>query len=81
MKDYEKIAIEILEDVTGTDGLAEEKDLNLFEEGLLDSMAIISIILQIEEKMGLTLEPTDFKREDVQSINHFAAYLKAKDED
>lgn len=80
MKDYEKIAIEILEDVTGTDGLAEEKDLNLFEEGLLDSMAIISIILQIEEKLGLTLEPTDFKREDVQSINNFAAYLKAKNE-
>lgn len=75
---YESMAVEILEHVTGTDGLVEEKELDLFEAGLLDSLAVISIIVQIEERTGVALQPTDFQREDIASVNAFAKYLKTK---
>ena len=76
---YEDMAIEILETVTGTEGLDEDKELDLFEAGLLDSLAVISIIVQIEEKTGVALQPTDFQREDIASVVAFAKYLEAKD--
>lgn len=75
---YEAMAIEILEQVTGTDGLAEDKELDLFEAGLLDSLAVISIIVQIEERTGVVLQPTDFQREDIASVDAFANYLEKK---
>lgn len=78
MKNYDEIALRILEDVTETEGLDEDKDLNLFEAGLLDSMAIISMILSIEDELGLKLEPTDFTRDDVKSVNCLAEFLKKR---
>ena len=76
---YEAMAIEILEQVTGTDGLAEDKELDLFEAGLLDSLAVISIIVQIEERTGVVLQPTDFQREDIASVEVFTKYLAEKE--
>ncbi|MBO6204448.1 MAG: hypothetical protein J6O13_13050 [Selenomonas sp.] len=76
---YEAMAIEILETVTGTAGLEEDKALDLFEAGLLDSLAAISIIVQIEEKTGVVLQPTDFQREDISSVTALAKYLEAND--
>ncbi len=76
---YEAMAIEILEQVTGTDGLAEDKELDLFEAGLLDSLAVISIIVQIEERTGVVLQPTDFQREDIASVEAFTKYLAEKE--
>lgn len=75
---YESMAVEILEHVTGTDGLDEDKELDLFEAGLLDSLAVISIIVQIEERTGVVLQPTDFQREDIASVYAFANYLETK---
>lgn len=76
MKNYELIAIEILEKVAGTDGLKDEKDLNLFDVGLLDSLAVISIIITIEEKFGIRLQPTDFNREDISTVENFIKFLE-----
>ena len=76
---YESMAVEILEHVTGTDGLAEDKELDLFEAGLLDSLAVISIIVQIEERTGVVLQPTDFQREDIASVEAFTKYLAEKE--
>ena len=76
---YEAMAIKILEQVTGTDGLAEDKELDLFEAGLLDSLAVISIIVQIEERTGVVLQPTDFQREDIASVEAFTKYLAEKE--
>ena len=76
MKNYELIAIEILEKVAGTDGLKDEKDLNLFDVGLLDSLAVISIIITIEEKFSIRLQPTDFTREDISTVENFIKFLE-----
>lgn len=76
--DYEKIAVEILEKVTGADGLDEDKDLNLFDAGLMDSMAVINIILELESSFGLKMEPTDFTRENISSVSNFAKTLTEK---
>lgn len=76
--DFEKIAVEILESVSGADGLEEDKELDLFEAGLLDSMSVINIILELEARFGLKMEPTDFTRENISSVFNFAKTLSEK---
>ena len=66
--------LEIFIDVTGNDEIAEDLDLNLFDAGLLDSLAIIEVLLQIEEKLGIKLQPTDLEREDMSTVNKMTAF-------
>ncbi len=68
--------LEIFIDVTGNDDIAEDLDLNLFDAGLLDSLAIIEVLLQIEEKLGIKLQPTDLEREDMSTVNKMTAFLE-----
>lgn len=68
--------LEIFEEVTGNDELGEDLDLNLFEAGLLDSLAIIEVLLKIEEKLGIKLQPTDLEREDMSTVNKMTAFLE-----
>lgn len=79
--DYKELAIEIMEDIAETDEIKENMDLDLFDAGLIDSLSTISIILLIEEKLGLTLQPTDFEREDIATVNNFIEFLKNRNED
>ena len=68
--------IEIFTDVTGSDEIADDLDLNLFEAGLLDSLAIIEVLLQIEERLGIKLQPTDLEREDMSTVNKLTTFLE-----
>lgn len=80
MNDYKEIAMDILEEVCETDEVREDADLDLLEAGLLDSLAVISIILSIEKKMNIKLQPTDFEKKDISTVNNLAAFLEKKGE-
>lgn len=78
MEKYEQIAREILEDTCETDEIFDDYDMNLIEAGYLDSFALLNIILGIEKKMGIRLQPTDIKKDDVKTVNQFIEFLKSK---
>lgn len=73
--DYKKVALEIMSEVCETNELADDLDLDLVEAGLIDSLSTINIILLIEEKLGTNLQPTDFQKSDITTVNHFIAFL------
>ncbi len=68
--------LEIFIEVTGNDEIAEDLDLDLFEAGLLDSLAIIEVLLKLEENLGIKLQPTDLEREDMSTVNKLTAFLE-----
>lgn len=70
--------LEMFIEVTGNDEIAEDLDLDLFEAGLLDSLAIIEMLLQIEEKLGIKLQPTDLERDDMSTVNKLTSFLEAR---
>jgi D-alanine--poly(phosphoribitol) ligase subunit 2 len=74
----EEKVLDMLIEVTGSDDIAEEKDTDLFEAGLLDSLGIIEVLLKIEEIFGLKLQPTDLEREDMATVNNLVEFLKTK---
>lgn len=75
MGDNERIAREILERVCETDEIFEDYDMDLIEEGFIDSFAVLNVILAIEEETGIKLQPTDIKKEDISSINNLINFL------
>lgn len=70
--------LEIFIEVIGNDEIAEDLDLNLFDAGLLDSLAIIEVLIQIEEKLGIKLQPTDLEREDMSTVNRLTEFLESR---
>ena len=74
----EEKVLNMLIEVTGNDDIAEEKDLDLFEAGLLDSLGIIEVLLKIEEVFGLKLQPTDLERNDMATVNNLIGFLQTK---
>lgn len=47
----------------------EEMDLDLFEEGLLDSFGTINLLVEIEEQLGISVPITAFNREEWNTPN------------
>ena len=75
--DYRQLALEILENVCETDEVREDLDMDLFEAGLMDSLSGINIILEIEKKLGIKLQITDFEKSDISCVNNFEAFLRS----
>ena len=74
----EEKVLNMLIEVTGNDDITEEKDLDLFEAGLLDSLGIIEVLLKIEEVFGLKLQPTDLEKNDMATVNNLIRFLQSK---
>lgn len=70
--------IGIFEDVLGCDEIRDDLGLNLFEAELLDSLAIIEVLLEIEERLGITLQPTDLERSDMATVNNLVKFLETR---
>ena len=74
----QETVIEIFEDVLGSDEIREDLDLNLFETELLDSLAIIEVLLEIENRLGIELQPTDLERKDMSTVNNLVKFLETR---
>ena len=73
----EKI-MEILEDVCGAEPGELEPDIELFEEGILDSFGMISLFVELEKKLGVKLEPTELTREELATPAMIIAQVKSR---
>jgi D-alanine--poly(phosphoribitol) ligase subunit 2 len=55
--------LDILAEITGTNEVKEDPDLNLFEEGLLDSLGAVQLLLDLEVYCHVRVAPTEFDRD------------------
>ncbi|TSO26998.1 D-alanine--poly(phosphoribitol) ligase subunit DltC [Lactobacillus sp. LL6] len=55
--------LNILNDLTGED-LSDQMDENIFENGLLDSMASVQMLLSLQEKFDIDVPVSEFNREE-----------------
>ena len=61
--------IEIIEDICGDDIVWDERDSDLFEEGLFDSLAAIEFLVALNEELGVSIAPTEVEREEMNTVN------------
>ena len=74
--DIRESVIEIFEEVLGSDEIRDNQDLDMFENEMLDSLAIIEVLLGIEDKLDLSLQPTDLERKDMATVNNLVDFIK-----
>jgi D-alanine--poly(phosphoribitol) ligase subunit 2 len=68
--------LELLEEICQSDVVKENLDVELFEEGLLDSFGTVSLLIGIEERLGINVGISEFDREQWSTPNKIIAILE-----
>lgn len=66
--DTKQEVVDIIEDLTGED-LSDDMDKNLFDSGLLDSLATVQMLLNLQEKFGIQVPVSEFNRDEWNTPN------------
>ena len=67
--EVEEKVLDILEDVCGDDIVRDERDMDLFAAGLLDSMGGIEVLVRLQDELGVEIAPTAVERSEMNSVN------------
>ena len=67
----------ILEDLTGSDEVSKDLDVNLFETGLLDSMATVQLLLELQAQCGIDVPVSAFERSEWDTPNKIIAKVES----
>jgi D-alanine--poly(phosphoribitol) ligase subunit 2 len=70
--------LKLLADLCNTDEVIENPDILIFEEGLLDSFGTVSLLVEIEEQLGINVTISDFDREEWATPNKIISILEAR---
>ena len=72
----EKI-LSILEEICEDEVVYEDKDINLKEEGLMDSLAFVELLVRMEE-FGIEVAPTEVTYEEIDTPNKIIHYIETR---
>ena len=61
MDDVKATVLSILQDLTGED-VSNNIDANLFDEGILDSMGSVQLLLELQNQLGFEVPVSEFER-------------------
>ena len=65
--------LDIIEEIADDPVVRDEPDIDLFEEGLLDSIAAIELLVTIESEFNVRISPTELEREEMNTVNKIIA--------
>ena len=68
--------LEMLEEICEDEVVKEDLDINLKEEGLMDSLAFVEMLVRIEENFGLSIAPTEVTYEEIDTPNRVISYIE-----
>ncbi|WEV39849.1 D-alanine--poly(phosphoribitol) ligase subunit DltC [Lactobacillus sp. ESL0684] len=73
--DIKKEVLAILQDLTGED-LSDKMDENIFDDGLMDSMASVQMLLNLQEKFAIDVPVSEFDRSEWDTPNKIVAKVE-----
>ena len=53
-------------------------DTDLFETGILDSLAFVQLLVQLEEEFGVTTSVDDLELDNFRSLDSIAAFIASR---
>ena len=70
--------LEMLEEICEDEVVREDLDININmkEEGLMDSLAFVEMLVKIEEIFGLSIAPTEVTYEEIDTPNKVISYIE-----
>ena len=73
----EEKVLAIIEEICEDDVIYEERDINLKEEGLMDSLAFVELLVRMEE-FGIEVAPTEVTHEEIDTPNKIIQYIESR---
>ena len=74
----EERVLNLLEEIFEDDIVREDRNLNLFEEDLLDSLAFTELLVAIEDEFGIVMSPSEVERSDVETPAKIIALIQSR---
>ena len=68
--------LDILADLTGSDEVKTNLDTELFNSGLLDSMATVQLLLELQTQLGVDVPVSEFERSEWDTPNKIIAKVE-----
>lgn len=68
--------LSIIINICEEDSVSE--DLDLFEEGLMDSLSMTELLIAIEDEFGVIISPTEYEKEQLSTVNKIEKILIEK---
>ena len=69
--------LDILADITGSDEVKKDLDVNIFETGLLDSMGTVQLLLEFQDQLGVDVPVSEFDRSEWDTPNKIIAKVES----
>ncbi|MCB9422323.1 MAG: acyl carrier protein [Ardenticatenaceae bacterium] len=60
------------------DGFNLGDDVSFLDEGIIDSMGVLELIMFVEETFGISVEDDEIKPENFDSVNKLCGYIERK---
>ncbi|MEY8661822.1 D-alanine--poly(phosphoribitol) ligase subunit DltC [Ligilactobacillus faecis] len=73
----EETVLDILEDLTGSDEVRNDKDIDIFETGLLDSMGTVQLLLELQSQCDVDVPVSEFDRNEWNTPNKIIAKVES----
>lgn len=70
--------MDIIKDVTNYDELTIDNDINLIENNIIDSLAFIELIAQLEDIFNIEIQPSQVQNYTWRTVKNIIERLKKK---
>ncbi|NLR08619.1 MULTISPECIES: D-alanine--poly(phosphoribitol) ligase subunit DltC [Lactobacillaceae] len=74
--DIKGTVLNILNDLTGSD-VSGAMDDNLFDSGIMDSMASVQLLLSLQSELGINVPVSEFERSEWDTPNKIIAKVES----
>ncbi|EJQ31056.1 D-alanine-poly(phosphoribitol) ligase subunit 2 [Bacillus toyonensis] len=69
MSEFKDQVLNVLEEVCENDIVKDNPDVQLFEEGILDSFGTVSLLVEFQERLNIEVSISDFGRDEWATPN------------
>lgn len=74
--EFRNQVLDVLEDVSESSVVKENPDVELFEEGIIDSFQTVGLLLEIQNKLDIEVSIMDFDRDEWATPNKIITVLE-----
>ena len=68
----------ILEEICDDDIVRKDLNINLLDEGLMDSLDYTELIIMLEDELGIVISPSEYSREESDTPAKIIEIVRSK---
>lgn len=74
----DKVVLDLLFELTDDEVVLENLDIELFDTGLIDSLAFTELLVGLEDKLNVVISPSEIDRSDMDTPRKIISQVAAR---